>query len=146
MARPSSWLSSSRLQRRRALRGMPGMVASPRSFFTEALRASGAAPARAGAPRPLSLEHLLGDRARDLAVLLQRHRVRAATLGRAAQRRGVREHLRDRDQAAHDAQVADRVDLADLAAARVEVADDGTEVVLGHAYLDLHDRLEQRGV
>lgn len=77
--------------------------------------------------------------------MIEEHRERGATLSEAAQVGGVAEHLGQRHVGGDDLGVAARGHALDLAAARVQAADDVAHVLVRRRGLDAHDRLEDLG-
>ena len=75
--------------------------------------------------------------------MIELHREGGASLAHRAQVIDVAEHVGERHHRVDDVGVAAHVLALDLAAPRVEVADDGAGVVLRRHHLDLHDRLQQ---
>src|SRR5262249_48762164 len=80
---------------------------------------------------------------RRFRVMIELHGEGGAPLGHGAQVVDVAEHVGERHHRVDDVGVAAHVLALDLAAPRVEVADDGAGVVFRRHHLDLHDRLEQ---
>src|SRR5215212_5776452 len=96
-------------------------------------------------PRP-ALDHLVGDRRRNLLVAVELHRVARAPLRVGAQVGRVAEHLRQRDAGPDRERVAARLLALDPPAATREVADHVAQELLRGDHLDRHDRLEQDGL
>src|SRR6478735_830951 len=92
------------------------------------------------------LDDLVGDSLRDLRVALELHRVHRAARGLRPQVTDVTEHLRERDVRTHDLHTGGVLHGLDLAAARVQVADDVAHVLLRSTDLDAHQRFEQDGL
>src|SRR6266568_4227099 len=85
----------------------------------------------------------LGDAVRDLRVMPELHRVGGAALRLGAEVGGVAEHVGQRHLRGDDLRIAARVHTLDLAAPRVQIADDVAHEGLGRHHLDVHDRLEE---
>src|SRR5215468_9760442 len=101
----------------------------------------------AAPPRQRSLCVLLldflGDRGRHRLVVVELHRVLGAALRHRPEIVDVLEHVGERHHGVDNDRDAARLLPLDLAAPRVQVADDVADIVLRRHHLDLHDRLEQ---
>mmetsp|Transcript_130755 Transcript_130755/g.317607 ORF Transcript_130755/g.317607 Transcript_130755/m.317607 type:complete len:309 (-) Transcript_130755:1217-2143(-) len=96
--------------------------------------------------RRLLLRHLLLDVHGHGLVAGELHGVVGATLGHAAELGDVVEHLGERHESLDRLEAAGLVaELANLAAAGVEVTDDITHGILGSHDVHLHDGLEELG-
>src|SRR3989440_1108462 len=78
--------------------------------------------------------------------MIELHRKGRASLAHRAQVIHVPKHIHKRHHRVDDVGVATHVLALDLAAPRIQVADDGAGVVFRGHHLDLHDRLEQNGL
>ena len=85
-------------------------------------------------------------RARHLLVAEQVHRVVTAPAGHRRQRLRVREELRHRHLGLDRRHSRRRLHAVEPPAARVEIAVDRTDGLVGDGHLELHDRLEQHRV
>src|SRR5215213_11908935 len=93
--------------------------------------------------RALGVDDLARDRLRHVLVAIELHGERGPALRRRAQVGCITEHGCERDAGLDGLRVAARLDALDAPAARVEVAEDVAEVVLGRHDLDRHHGLEQ---
>src|SRR5438034_3385294 len=80
---------------------------------------------------------------RYFLIVAEFHAVNRTPLAHRSQRRGIAEHLGQRDTGRDDVRVGALRHAADLAAPRREVADDVAHVVRGRHDFDVHDRLEE---
>src|SRR6266496_3954632 len=80
---------------------------------------------------------------RYFLIVAEFHAVNRTPLAHRPQRRGIAEHLGQRDTGRDDVRVGALRHAADLAAPRRQVADDVAHVVRGRHDFDVHDRLEQ---
>src|SRR6478735_8700933 len=95
---------------------------------------------------PGLLDDLVGNVPRNLGVAVELHRVHRTTLGLGPQVADVPEHLGKGDLRTDDLHARRVLHGLDHAAARVDVADDVTHVLLRSTDLDGHDRLEENRV
>src|SRR5687768_1061169 len=89
------------------------------------------------------LDDLVGDVRGNLGVRVELHRVRRLTGGLRPQVANVPEHLGQRHEGVDDHVAVTLLLRLDLAAARVDVADDRAQEALGRDHLDGEHRLEQ---
>src|ERR1044072_5152362 len=82
----------------------------------------------------------------NLAVGVELHRVRRATLGARTKVGSIPEHLSQRDLCPHHVGVAALLHTAHFSPSGGQIPDDVTHVILGGDDLDGHDGLEQRRV
>src|SRR6059058_1118244 len=91
-------------------------------------------------------DHLLRDVRRHLLVADEVHRVVAPAARERGERLRVREDLGHRDLGPDRRHPSARLHAVQAAAARVEVAVDGSHGLVRNGHLDFHDRLEQHGI
>src|SRR3954466_1583941 len=79
----------------------------------------------------------------NFRVVVELHRVAGTALRHRTQLRGVTERLCQRQLRPDNLQGPERLDVVDVAAARIDVAQHVTEELVRYAYFYLHHRLEQ---